>query len=228
MKKLDCIIADDEKLARDVLENYISRIDKLNLVGVCRNALDVYNLLQKREIDILFLDIQMPQLTGINLIKSLTKPPQVVFTTAYKEYAVEAFELRAADYLLKPFSFERFLQAVDTVSHQRQSVTSNDEHIDLKVDRKMVKVLINDILYIEAVGNYIKVHLSGKSLMTYCTIQNIKKLLPVPKFRQIHRSYIVNFDKVTEYTSTIVMLKETALPVGRNYKRSLPTSPRSF
>ena len=223
MKKLDCIIADDEKLARDVLENYIGRIEELNLVAVCKNALEVYSFLQKKKVDVLFLDIQMPQLTGLGLIKSLSKPPNVILTTAYKEYAIEAFELRAVDYLLKPFSFERFLQAVDKVSHQNlPPKNAPEEHIDLKVERKMLKIAVNDILYIEAVGNYIKVHLNGKVIISYNTIRNMRQILNDKKFRQIHRSYIANMDKVSQYTATTVHLGNVQLPVGRNFRRNIP------
>lgn len=182
MKKLDCIIADDEKPAREVLENYISRTEVLNLLAVCKNALEVFDFLQKRKVDVLFIDIQMPQLTGMGLVRSLAQPPHVIFTTAYKDYAIEAFELRAADYLLKPFSFERFLQAVDKVTHQDLPLTNpTPEHIELKVERKVLKISVNDILYVEAVGNYVKVHIDGKTITSYNTIRNITQILPEKK-----------------------------------------------
>ena len=218
MRIIECIIADDEKLARDVLENYISRMDDLRLVAMCRNAFEVETFLQKNTADILFLDIEMPERTGVDLIRTMKKRPKIILTTAYKDHAVEAFDLHVIDYLLKPFSFERFEVAVNKVIAGVTLNDYNEEFIDLRVERKMIKVPVREIQYIEAVGNYVKIYLHGKTIMTYNTISNIKKTLPALKFRQVHRSYIVNIDKVSNYTAATISIGNIILPVGRRFK----------
>lgn len=211
-------MADDEKLARDILENFISREADLQLVAVCRDAFEVKNLLDNNSADILFLDIGMPEQTGLELIRQLAKPPRIILTTACKEHALEAFELQVTDYLLKPFSFERFKSAV----HKIRSLSDRkEEFVDLRVDRKMVRVAVKDIQYIEAIGNYLKVHLTEKTLIVYNTIQNMKAMLPEETFRQIHRSYIVNLDRVVEYSATTVSVASVVLPVGRSFRKSI-------
>ncbi|QHT66855.1 response regulator transcription factor [Rhodocytophaga rosea] len=215
-----CIIADDEKLARDVLKAYISRIDDLDIVAICRDALEVSRFLEQTGADILFLDIEMPQRTGLELIRSLKQPPRIILTTAYKEHALEAFELHVTDYLLKPFSFERFTMAVDKIRSMPSAITSrNDQFIDLRVERKMVKIPVHEIRYIEAIGNYIKIYMAEKMIIAYNTIQNMNHILPGHKFRQIHRSYIVNLDKVQQYTATTICVGKVQLPVGRRFKK---------
>ena len=221
MKILECIIADDEKLARDVLENYISRMEDLRLVTVCRNAFEVESFLQQRTADILFLDIEMPERTGVELIRTMEQKPMIILTTAHKDHALVAFDLHVTDYLLKPFSFERFQMAVNKA--RMISTSINDvpqEFIDVRVERKMIKIPVRDIQYIEAVGNYVKIHLQSKSILTYSTILNIKRALPSAKFRQVHRSYIINVDKVSKYTAATISIGNIDLPVGRRFKKS--------
>lgn len=219
---LECIIADDEKLARDVLENYISRMDDLRLVAVCRNAFEVDTFLQKSTADILFLDIEMPERSGVDLIRTLNHRPSIVLTTAHKDHALEAFDLHVTDYLLKPFSFERFQMAVNKARIGTSTLNEHDEEfIDVRVERKMIKIPVRDIQYIQAVGNYVKIYLPGKSILTYNTILNIKKTLPSAKFRQVHRSYIVNVDKVSKYTAATISIGKIDLPVGRRFKKTL-------
>ena len=221
MKILECIIADDEKLARDVLENYISRMEDLRLVTVCRNAFEVESFLQQRTADILFLDIEMPERTGVELIRTMEQKPMIILTTAHKDHALVAFDLYVTDYLLKPFSFERFQMAVNKA--RMISTSINDvpqEFIDVRVERKMIKIPVRDIQYIEAVGNYVKIHLQSKSILTYSTILNIKRALPSAKFRQVHRSYIINVDKVSKYTAATISIGNIDLPVGRRFKKS--------
>jgi DNA-binding LytR/AlgR family response regulator len=219
LKILECIIADDEKLARDVLENYISRINELQLVAICRNAFEVDTFLQKSSADILFLDIEMPERTGVDLIRTMKDRPRIVLTTAYKDHAVDAFDLHVTDYLLKPFSFERFQMAVSKATAAISKFNQHEESfIDIRVERKMLKIPVHDIQYIQAVGNYVRIYLPGKTIITYNTIVNIKKALPVVKFRQIHRSYIVNIDKVSEYTASTISIGNIVLPVGRRFK----------
>jgi DNA-binding LytR/AlgR family response regulator len=227
LKILECIIADDERLARDVLENYISRTEGLQLVAMCRNAYEVDTFLQKRTADILFLDIEMPERTGVDLIRTMKDRPRIVLTTAYKDHAMEAFDLHVTDYLLKPFSFERFQMAVDKARIASSTLNHNkEEFIDVRVERKMIKIPVQDIHYIQAVGNYIKIYLAEKTVITYNTILNIKKSLPVLKFRQVHRSYIVNIDRVSEYTAATISLGSIVLPVGRRFKNNFESSPK--
>lgn len=187
--KVRCLIVDDEPLALDVLENYIERLDTLELVARCKNAIEAYNKIQTEKIDLLFLDIQMPKLTGIDFMKSVKNPPKVIFTTAYREYAIEGYELDAVDYLLKPISFDRFLKAVNkvifnkpdeskskselnnlitqTVSNSTPTDIPQEPFIYLKSDKKMVKVLLKDILYIESLKDYIRVKTPGKEVVAY-------------------------------------------------------------
>jgi DNA-binding LytR/AlgR family response regulator len=213
----ECIIADDEKLAREVLENYISRMPNLSLVAACRDAFEVKTFLENKSAHILFLDIEMPQMTGLDLIRSLKSSISIVLTTAYKEHALEAFDLHVTDYLLKPFSFERFQIAIDKV--QKQSSGSNHEKfISVRVHRKMIKIPVDDINYLSAVGNYVKIHLTDRVILTYNTIQNLQKLLPPLQFRQIHRSYIVNVEKVSGHSASTILLGKVELPVGRRFK----------
>ena len=221
MKILECIIADDEKLARDVLENYISRMEDLRLVTVCRNAFEVESFLQQRTADILFLDIEMPERTGVELIRTMEQKPMIILTTAHKDHALEAFDLHVTDYLLKPFSFDRFQLAINKARMISSSINDvSQEFIDVRVERKMIKVPVRDIQYIEAVGNYVKIHLQSKSILTYSTILNIKRALPSAKFRQVHRSYIINVDKVSKYTAATISIGNIDLPVGRRFKKS--------
>ena len=222
MKRFDCVIADDEKLARDVLQNYISRIESLRLVASCQDTMEIYNFQLRNNIDLIFLDIKMPQLNGMNFVKSMQNPPKIIFTTAYQEYAVQAFELNAVDYLIKPFSFERFLQAVEKAfSQSAVQESSPSAFIELHVDRKTLKVPIQDIVYIEAVGNYVKVHLQGKAIITYKSMQNMITLLPSYKFKQVHRSYIVAMDKVTLFSAARLHINTIQLPIGRRYRDEL-------
>ena len=184
--------------------------------------MEVYNFQQKSNIDLIFLDIKMPQLNGMNFVKSMQNPPKIIFTTAYQEYAVQAFELNAVDYLIKPFSFERFLQAVEKAFSQSAAQESSPSaFIELHVDRKTLKVPIQDIVYIEAVGNYVKVHLQGKAIITYKSMQNMITLLPSYKFKQVHRSYIVAMDKVTSFSAALLHINTIQLPIGRRYRDEL-------
>ncbi|MDX5436163.1 MAG: response regulator transcription factor, partial [Pontibacter sp.] len=197
MNKLRCMIVDDEPLALDVLETFIQRLDNLELVCRCNNAVEAYSCLQSEHIDLLFLDIQMPKLTGIDFLKSLAHPPKVIFTTAYRDYAVEGFELNVVDYLLKPIAFERFLKAVSKVSGPepqalQQAVAPaqtaptaqdfKDAFIYLKADKNMVKVMLADILYIESLKDYIRVKTETKEIISYQKISFLEEKLPTDKF----------------------------------------------
>ena len=235
--KLRCMIVDDEPLALDVLETFIERLDNLELVCRCSNAMEAYNCLQTHEVDLLFLDIQMPKLTGIDFLKTLANPPKVIFTTAYRDYALEGFELNVVDYLLKPIAFERFLKAVSKVTASdaaratpaaapaNAAHTSGPDYkeafIYLKADKKMVKVMLADILYIESLKDYIRVKTETKEIISYQKISFLEEKLPTDKFLRIHRSFIVALDKIQAFSATGVDVGKTEIPIGRFYKNEV-------
>ncbi|PVY43108.1 LytR/AlgR family response regulator transcription factor [Pontibacter virosus] len=232
--KLRCLIVDDEPLALDVLETFVERLDNLELVCRCNNAVEAYNCLQNEHIDLMFLDIQMPKLTGIDFLKSIPNPPRVIFTTAYRDYALDSYELNAVDYLLKPISFDRFLKAVAKVTpvENKGIATSaapinhaepdyKDAFIYLKADKKMVKVMLADILYIESLKDYIRVKTDTKEIISYQKISFLEEKLPTDKFLRIHRSFIISLDKVQAFSATAVDVGKTEIPIGRLYKNDV-------
>jgi len=232
--KIRCLIVDDEPLALDVLEAYIDKIDDLQLVGRLDNAIEAFNLLNREPVDLLFLDIQMPKLTGIELLRNISHPPQVIFTTAFRDYALQGYELDVVDYLLKPISFERFLRAVNKVYHtsgtplphaapaaaQPPAVVAPYEEafIYLKADKKMVKVLLSDILYIESLKDYVRVRTRDKNVTAYQRISFMEEKLPEDRFMRIHRSFIVALDKIDAYCTPYVEIAGKEIPIGRNYR----------
>jgi DNA-binding LytR/AlgR family response regulator len=234
MMKLRCMIVDDEPLALDVLETFVERLDNLELVCRCNNAVEAYTCLQSEHIDLIFLDIQMPKLTGIEFLKTIPNPPKVIFTTAYRDYAVDSYELNAVDYLLKPISFERFLKAVAKVTpsepkppipYTAAATASEPDYkeafIYLKADKKMVKVMLSDILYIESLKDYIRVKTETKEIISYQKISFLEEKLPTDKFLRIHRSFIISLDKVQAFSATAVDIGKTEIPIGRLYKNEV-------
>lgn len=221
---MKCIIVDDEPLAIEILESYVARIDELELTGTFRNAIAAFSFVQQNPVDLIFLDIEMPKLSGIEFLKTLKNSPKVIITTAYRDYAIEGFELEVVDYLLKPIPFERFLKSVGKVLHSRveaQSVTQvapQDSFIYFKVDKKMVKTKIADILYIESIKDYVKVRTADKEIITQQKISYLDESLPRQQFLRIHRSFIVNLDRIDAYTATDVEISKFKVPIGRNYK----------
>lgn len=228
--KTKCAIIDDEELAIDLLESYIIQIETLELVGKCKNAVEAYNLLQKTKIDLLFLDIQMPLMSGIEFLKNISNSPKVIFTTAFSEHAIEGFDLNAVDYLLKPISFDRFLKAINKLQTNVSSITTqisdvsttyDDAFIYLKEDKIMVKLLLKDILYIESLKNYVKVKTETKDIITYKTISSMEEKLPSNKFIRVHRSYIVAIDKIEAFSTTEIKIHNLSIPIGRNFKNEV-------
>lgn len=226
---LKCLVVDDEPLAREVILSHISKIDGLELVAECDNALKAFDILKKESVDLIFLDIQMPKLTGIEFLKVLNPKAQIIFTTAYREYALESYELNVADYLLKPISFQRFLKAVNKVldvQHEEVSTTqepqdglrSDEPHIFLKADRKMVKVYLKDILYIESLKDYVRIKLPGKEVISLQKISFLEEKLPEDCFIRIHRSFIVPINKIEAFSNSSVEIGGADIPIGRNYK----------
>jgi len=225
------LAVDDEPYALDVLETYIQKIDDMELVTKCTNAIDAFNLIQKEKIDVLFLDIQMPKLTGIDFLKNITNPPQVIFTTAYRDYALDGYDLNITDYLLKPFSFERFLKAINKVYLNSQTQDSNINQIKdeakeqniiyFKADKKMLKVWLDDIFYIESMKDYVFVKTLKREIISYQKISFLDEKLPGHKFLRIHRSFIIAVDKIEAFCATHVDVAGKEIPIGRNYKNQV-------
>lgn len=229
---LKCLIIDDEPIAQNIIERYIAPIDNLELVGKCNNAVEAINIIQSGEIDLIFLDIEMPRLDGFSLLKSLKNPPKVIVTTAYREYAMEGFELDVMDYLLKPIPYERLLKAVnkvlkihsleEMVHDTEQDDKSHKEFIYLKADKKMVQINFEDISYIEGLSNYVRIFITGKPIITYQKLSHLQDILPADRFLRIHKSYIVSLSKITAYTSTGIELDgNNELPLGGSYKKQV-------
>jgi DNA-binding LytR/AlgR family response regulator len=216
---MKCIIVDDEPLAIEILESYVARIDELELVGTFRNAIAAFTFLQQNHVDLIFLDIEMPKLSGIEFLKSLKHHPKVIITTAYRDYAIEGFELEVADYLLKPISFERFLKSIGKTVPATPA--SQESFIYFKVDKKMVKTKIADILYIESIKDYVKVRTAEKEIVTQQKISYLDESLPRTQFLRVHRSFIVNLDHIDAYTATDVEIDKYKVPIGRNYKNDV-------
>jgi DNA-binding LytR/AlgR family response regulator len=226
---LKCIIVDDEPLAIEIMESYVGKVEQLKLAGTFRNAVSAFTFLQQNSVDLIFLDIQMPKLSGIDFLKTLKNPPKVIFTTAFRDYAIEGFELEVADYLLKPIPFERFLKAAAKVLHKPVGETTStalkteptDEYVYFKVDKKMIKTRMNDILFIESVKDYVKIRTDEKEIVTQQKISYLEESLPKERFVRIHRSFIVNRDKIDAYSATDIEIGKHHIPIGRNYKNDV-------
>ncbi len=229
-KKLYCIAVDDEPPALQLIEKYIQAIPALHLVGTCANAVDALALLQDNSIDLIFLDIQMPHILGTDFMRTLFNPPKVIFTTAFRKFAVEGFDLDAVDYLLKPISFERFLKAVNKVMKLNLSAGEKDflnyvpekenSFIYLRADRKNIKIYLDDLLFIESLKNYIKVVTKDKTIVTKHSISNLEENLP-PSFIRIHRSFIISKDKIDSFTHDFIQIGKYELPVSRSYRHEV-------
>ncbi len=224
------IIVDDEPLAHEILESHISNMPELELLAKCSNAMEANQALRDHEVDLMFLDIQMPQLTGVEFLRSLSNPPMVIFTTAYAEYAVEGFNLEAVDYLLKPISFERFMKATNkaVAKHQSdgtQTTDSGDDFFFVKSDKKMMKVFYRDILYIEGLKDYVIIRTETGRVITLQTMKSLVQKLPSDIFQRIHRSYILNLDKINAIEGNMVEVTEKGqpkmIPIGKNYRDGL-------
>jgi len=234
MRKINCIISDDEALARDVIINHVSKLEQLKVVAICTNGLEAYNAIKNSKADLLFLDIQMPQLTGIELLRTVKNAPAVIITTAYPDFALEGYELNVIDYLLKPISFERLLKAVEkyenwvnpgympnSIIHQADKLVITEPFIYVKADKKMVKIIQKDILYLESLKDYVKIHTQNTHVITYQTITYFTEKLPANSFMRIHRSYIVAIDHITAFSSTELTIANIVIPYGSTYSREV-------
>ncbi len=216
MKRVRCLVVDDEELARTLLKAYIEKIDFLELVATVENPIEASSILKLEQIDVVFLDIQMPELKGTDLAKMIDARTQVIFTTAYSEYALEGFELNALDYLLKPITFERFLQSMNKIE-AKKLVASEASTITVKSGYDLHKLNYSDILYIESDSEYVVFYLADKKIMSYQTLKSLEKLLPDHLFMRVHRSYIVNREKVTGLKGRDIVLKDIKIPVSSTY-----------
>ncbi|WP_228850707.1 LytR/AlgR family response regulator transcription factor [Aegicerativicinus sediminis] len=220
--RCNCIIVDDEPPAISILKSYIENVPQLEIVGTCKNVFEAMSILNEKNVDLMFLDIHMPKLIGTQFLKSLTNPPKVIFTTAHKDFAIEAFDLEAIDYLLKPIPFDRFLKAVnrfcDSVNPEIEASENSPAFLYFRADRKMIKVWVDDILYIESFKDYIVIHrLGNPDLRVKQTLSSVEKMLPQNLFLRIHRSFIVATNKITAYTKNDVEIGKIEIPFGSNY-----------
>ena len=222
-----CIIVDDEPLARQLLVSYIGRLPTISCVAICQNAVEAYAILHQEPVDVIFLDIQMPGINGLNFLKSLKSYPKIIFTTAYPGYAVEAFELEATDYLLKPITFDRFVKAVKKLgagSGETVTATISEEetpYIFLKVNKRLLKINHKDIIYAVSLGDYLKVYTASQAHVSYMTLGKLETLLPANKFARIHRSTIVNLEHVQYVEKNTVHIAGKDLSIGFTYKNIL-------
>lgn len=224
--KVKCLLVDDEPLAIKLLENHIAKITSFEVVATCNNAMKALEILNTQEIDLLFLDIKMPTITGIDFLKSLRNPPKTIFTTAYREYALESYDLDVADYLLKPITFDRFFRAVerfyrDIKPTQISVATPKQEQetlIQIKSGTKYHKVAVSDIRYIESLKDYVKIHTASKSIVSKQKISDLEAELAKHAFLRVHRSYLINSKKVTAFTPHDIELNDVEVPIGASYK----------
>ncbi len=225
--KIKCLLVDDEPLAINVISKYLENFERFQIAGTCHNALEAHDFLQQHSVDVVFVDINMPKVSGLEFIKSLSHPPLVVFATAYREYAVDSFELEALDYLVKPFSLERFMKTVRRIEDRLSTKDTNSqkpiekEFVFFKVDKKMVKVYIDDILYIESLKDYVRIKTLDESLINHNNLVSITDVIPMDRFVRIHRSYMIAIDKVKLIEGNQVKIGDKLLPIGRNYQKEV-------
>lgn len=221
-----CLIIDDEPLAIEAIEDYILKLEGFKVVGRCQDALEAFTLIKREKPDLIFLDIEMPELSGIEFIKALKNPPGIILTTAYREYAADAFDMDVIDYLLKPIGFERFMRAIDRFyenhnnqnEHTQMVTVSDDKFLAVYTNGRTHKIELDKIMYIESLGDYLKIHLTEGKLTTRESISSIGQKLPETMFLRIHRSYIVSLPKIDSYTSTSIQIGEDTLSVSRKYR----------
>jgi DNA-binding LytR/AlgR family response regulator len=226
MEKFNCIIVEDEPIAAEILEDYVKQVPFLNLKAVCNDAIYAMEILKKETIHVVFLDIHLPKLKGIDFIKTLKNPPQIIITTAYRDYAIEGYELSVLDYLVKPINFNRFLIAVNKVKLQQFAESGSGviapagekPHLFFNVNKKMVKIYVDEIIYIESLKEYIRIVSKDKSILTKMQLSQIEEQLAKSNFIRIHRSFLVAKEKIEAFTATDVEVGGKQIPIGRSYK----------
>jgi len=232
-EKYNVIIVDDEYLAQKLLQDYVSKVESLQLVATCSNAIEAMNVLKDHQVDIMFLDIQMPDLTGLDLAKSLEHRPAIIFTTAYSEYAVDAFNLSVVDYLLKPFNFPRFIQAINKAIGTEQqkvmgiqkpaadTISESNDFITVKADYKLYKINYDDLLFIEGQHEYVTFHTTQRRITALFALKDLEEILPKDKFVRVHKSYIVSFKHIQDLDKSDVTVAGNKVPVGASYRDEL-------
>jgi DNA-binding LytR/AlgR family response regulator len=219
MTKITCMIVEDEPVSQEILKKFIGDYPPLELLAVCNNAIEANDKLRMQSPELIFLDINMPKISGIDFYRSLSNPPSVIFTTAYPEYAVSGFEVNAVDYLVKPFPFERFLKAMNKVQDlMKLRDKPAADFILLQADKKMHKVNYSDILFVEAMGDYVKVFTVEKMLVVHHTLQKLQELLPLGNFTRIHKSYIIALERIDYLEGNMVVLHKHQIPIGQTYR----------
>lgn len=222
---INCLVVDDEPMARRGLMEYILQIDYLNAVAQCKSAMEAACLLPKKKVDLVFMDIQMPKLTGIEFVKALANPPLIIFTTAYSEYALEGFELDVVDYLLKPISFARFLKSVEKaqsfLNARNKEVSITPDFFFIKSSGKIEKIVMSEVIFIEAMSNYVIIHTKQKKYVTYLTFSGIEELLPAHLFVRIHKSYIVAISAIQTIDGNDLITSSVRLPMSKNYRNEV-------
>ncbi|RBW55304.1 DNA-binding response regulator [Tenacibaculum sp. E3R01] len=228
--KIKCLLVDDEPLAIKLIENHISKIDSLQVVATCNNAIKAFEILSTQEIDLLFLDIKMPNITGIDFLKTIKNPPKTIFTTAYRDYAIESYDLDVVDYLLKPITFERFFKSIDKFLRANSLIVPEkkevlkDEFILVKSGNKHHKIKIDQILFIESLKDYIKIHtVNDKRIVSKYKIGEIEEELAHKNFLRVHRSYVINTNKISAFTINDIEVNSVEIPIGASYKDKVIT-----
>ncbi|MCF8334880.1 MAG: LytTR family DNA-binding domain-containing protein [Bacteroidales bacterium] len=225
-----CLIVDDERIAREILVDHLGKIKSMEVAGCCKSVPEAFEIINSRPIDLIFLDINLPEISGLSFAKSINKSIKIIFTTAYRKYAVDGFDLQAVDYLLKPISFERLLQAIKKYLDENEPVaeTTNKEiireksdYIFVRSDRKMIKVSFAEILFIESLSDYVKIHMKEKTVITRETISNIEAKLPQQAFMRVHRSFIVNLTGIESFTHEDIQIGGKEVPISRSYKKDV-------
>ncbi|MET0466996.1 MAG: response regulator transcription factor [Chitinophagaceae bacterium] len=222
--KVKCLLVDDEPLAIQLLSNHIAQLGSFEVVGTCSNAIEALNVLRSTKVDLLFLDIKMPKITGIDFLRSIKDPPSVIVTTAYREYAIEGYDLDLVDYLLKPITFERFFKAVERYLRDRspgKGKTTSDEEarfVNVRSDRKFQRINVDEIIYVESVKDYIVIHLISKKITAKYKIGDFELSLPSKSFLRVHRSFIVNLRRIDAFTMNEIEIGAVVVPIGINYK----------
>lgn len=230
LRTINCLIVDDEPIAREILENHLAKIEAVKVVAGCKNALEAFNFINAEKIDLIFLDINMPEISGLSFAKSINRNIKIIFTTAYREYAVEGFDLQAVDYLLKPISFERLLQSINKYFGEnavmenmvyKEIIPEKSNYIFVRSDRKMIKICIPDILFIESLADYIKIHLRCSTVVTRETMSSIEAKLPQQDFIRIHRSFVISIKAIESFTNEYIEINRKQIPISRSYKKEV-------
>jgi len=221
--KLKCLIVDDETMARKALEKLCSKLNSLEVVGICSNGNEALSMLAEQNVDVIFLDIHMPDLSGLDIVKNLRNLPQIIFTTADKEHALEAFEYNVTDYLIKPINLARLMQAVAKAqqlasSASEEAAAESKEHFFIKVDSKFVKLNFDEVLWVESFGDYIQFFTPNKKYTVHMTLKKVEERLPAERFMRIHRQYVINLDKVVDIQDNSVLIKDKVIPISRSHR----------